>query len=112
MTEIAPAAIPRNHTYFLSPLPPAATKWLLLTHVGYTAVGGPQSIFPCSGYSDYSHYGLLRPLCVSGSPLSEQSALWPPAGLLGAENPGLRRACLRAGCTWLDREGAAAGGLS
>lgn len=40
VTEIAPAAIPRNHTYFLSPLPPVAAKWLLLTHVGYTAVRG------------------------------------------------------------------------
>lgn len=55
------------------------------------------------------HYGLCSPLCVSGSPRSEHSALWIPAGPPGAGRSDRPPACPRAGRTWPDREGAARG---
>lgn len=58
-----------------------------------------QSISARSDCSAYSHCGLLSTRSVSWSPLSEQSALGPPAGLPEDEHLGLRQACLKAACT-------------
>lgn len=96
VTKIVPA-IPCNHTYFSSPI----------------AIGSkvaPRSLVARGSAVNVSlHYGLCSPLCVSGSPRSAQSALWTPAGPPWAGRSGRRPACLRAGRTWPDREGAAEG---
>lgn len=87
------------------------------THLSFLPLWGIKVLFKQQDELQSRLLTVVQPItvfqvCVSGSPLSERSAPWPPAGRPSAGRPGSRRASLKAGRTWQGREGAAAGALS